>query len=882
MICGAGVVSAQPEPSLVPTRHGVPASWRSTTSSDPGQGRFVAGHVLGGRYRITGLLGRGGMGEVYRADDLKLGQPVALKFLPANLSSDPGRLARFHGEVRLARQVSHPNVCRVYDIGEADGQPFLTMEYVDGEDLASLLRRIRRLPADKGVEVARQICAGLAAAHDRGVIHRDLKPANIMIDGRGKARITDFGLAEAADAGGRDLHAGTPLYMAPEQLEGREATVRSDVYALGLVLYELFTGQMPFPSDSRAAWERARRESTPLTPSSVTPGLDPAVERVVLRCLQSDPAQRPASALAVSAALPGGDPLAAALAAGETPSPEMVAAAGAEGAVSPRVAWACLVSILGLIALAVAGSSRTYLVNVAGLELSAPVLAQKAREALTSLGHQAPAEQEAYGFQPVNPWLDWLERNDPSPDRWKSLAGGRPPGITFWFRQSPRLMVSKDTFARISPEEPPLIVPGMAAMLLDPQGRVVEYQAVPGEAAPAEGSPPVRQPVPMTRLFDLAGIDAASFKPAVPERTPPVFCDERAAWEGTIPERPGLPLRIEACSLNGRPVHFAIHGLEKPGEDPSQKSAGARTADQIGTLLIIVALVGALFMARHNVAAGRGDRRGAFTVAVYFTVMHVLVWAMWVSHVPLLSQEWSIFSYDTGWTLFNAVSIWLFYLALEPWVRRLWPDTIISWSRLLAGRLRDPRVGRDLLVGLLMGAISGNGRLIESWAVSLLGWPPARPAWFDAGDLMSLYGVAAILDGHVHAILYGMQMLSILLLLRILVRKVWLAAVLLAVPLAGQLSLGGATYPWISVPITVVFALVIVTVMVRFGLLAGIAGIFVSIVFDSVQVTSHLGAWHSGPTWLMLAALTGLALFAFHTSLGGRPALRLLPEDQPA
>src|SRR5262245_32863721 len=138
--------------------------------------RFAPGFVLAGRYRIAGVLGRGGMGEVYRADDLMLEQTVALKFLPEALSGDEERLVRLLDEVRLTRQVSHPNVCRVYDAGTADSLRFLTMEFVDGEDLATLLRRIGRLPQDKAVEVARQICAGLSAAHERGVLHRDLKP----------------------------------------------------------------------------------------------------------------------------------------------------------------------------------------------------------------------------------------------------------------------------------------------------------------------------------------------------------------------------------------------------------------------------------------------------------------------------------------------------------------------------------------------------------------------------------------------------------------------------------------------------------------------------------------------------------------------------------
>ena len=155
------------------------------------------------------------MGEVYRADDLTLEQPVALKFLPEGLASSPERLKQFRREVRIARQIAHPNVCRVYDIGEADGLVFLSMEYIHGEDLGSLLRRIGRLPPDKAIQIARQLASGLAAAHGRGVLHRDLKPANVMLDDRGQARITDFGLAAAAGAIEKhDIRSGTPAFMA--------------------------------------------------------------------------------------------------------------------------------------------------------------------------------------------------------------------------------------------------------------------------------------------------------------------------------------------------------------------------------------------------------------------------------------------------------------------------------------------------------------------------------------------------------------------------------------------------------------------------------------------------------------------------------------------
>jgi serine/threonine protein kinase len=264
--------------------------------------------MLTGRYRIIGRLGRGGMGEVYRADDLTLGQPVALKFLPAASVQDSAFIERFRAEVRNARGVSHPNVCRVYDIGEVNGEQFISMEYVDGEDLATLLRRIGRLPPAKALEIARQLCAGLAAAHDKGVLHRDLKPANIMIDGQGRARITDFGLAVTSEEAATDGQiAGTPAYMAPEQLAGRGATAKSDIYALGLVLYEVFTGKKAFEGATLAELRREHADVQPKALSSHITDVDPAVERVILRCLEKDPKLRPASALAVAAAIAGGE-----------------------------------------------------------------------------------------------------------------------------------------------------------------------------------------------------------------------------------------------------------------------------------------------------------------------------------------------------------------------------------------------------------------------------------------------------------------------------------------------------------------------------------------------------------------------------------------------
>jgi serine/threonine protein kinase/Tfp pilus assembly protein PilF len=298
--CGSMLVSRQ-EITVDQDSPEGPNSPTSTSDSDTlVHGRFVPGTRIAGRYRIVSLAGRGGMGEVYRADDLKLGHPVALKFLPHEVAEGSRRFEMFLSEVRLSRQIAHPNVCRVYDI--------------DGEDLKALLRRIGRLPVDKGLEIAKQLCAGLAAAHEKGVLHRDLKPSNIMIDGRGQARITDFGLARLADGpGNAGDSAGTPAYMAPEQLANGETTVQSDLYSLGLILYEVFTGRPAHDGRSVPEISRAHQASSPRPPTELVADLDPAVEAAIQHCLRKDPRLRPPSAQAVADAL-------AARAAAGTPS----------------------------------------------------------------------------------------------------------------------------------------------------------------------------------------------------------------------------------------------------------------------------------------------------------------------------------------------------------------------------------------------------------------------------------------------------------------------------------------------------------------------------------------------------------------------------------
>ena len=465
--CAAPLDATSTETALMPVSAIPPSVPHLSSTSAVDEGRFLPGTVLAGRYRVAGLLGRGGMGEVYRATDLTLGQAVALKFLPDSLSRDDRALARFYNEVRIARQVTHPNVCRVHDIGQVEGLHYISMEFVDGEDLSSLLRRIGRLPVDKATETARKLCAGLAAAHERGVLHRDLKPANVMIDSRGQVVIMDFGLAGLTDQLQGDVRSGTPAYMSPEQLAGTEVTIKSDIYALGLLLYELFTGKRAFEAASMVELMDLQQRGSPLNITSVVKELDPAVERIILRCLAPDPKQRPASALAVAAALPGGDPLAAALAAGETPSPELVAAAGETEGLQPRFAIACLAAALaGLLVVTIVAPPLTITDHIR-LENPPEALARDARTLLQNLGYSARPADTSWGFGYAGDYRDYLKQHPAEAvARWKNPAVGEPALVNFWYRESPYPLIASRWFnSQVNYQDPPFELDRMVRLV---------------------------------------------------------------------------------------------------------------------------------------------------------------------------------------------------------------------------------------------------------------------------------------------------------------------------------------------------------------------------------------------------------------------------------
>ena len=876
----AGPQGRPTDPSLAESR---------MSASDSGQhGRFLPGTTVAQRYRIVGLLGRGGMGEVYRADDLRLGQQVALKFLPSAVAGDAVQVGLLMDEVRMARKVSHPNVCRVWDIGETDGHHYVSMEYVDGEDLASLLRRIGRLPRDKAVEIARQLCAALAAAHDEGVLHRDLKPANIMLDGRGRVKLTDFGLAAVAE-----VRAGTPIYMAPEQLVGEEVSAKSDVYSLGLVLHELFTGKRVFDADNLEELSR-QHQSTMTTSQTRTSEIDPAIDRVIQRCLEAEPAKRPNSALAVAAGLPGADPLAAALAAGETPSPEMVAEAGGEGSLSAAVAIPLLVfSLVCAVAVGIL-QSRISLTSWVPFDSPPAVLEARAREIVTELGYPADHADTASSFSTDLSYINWLRREDASPERWEIVAGGRPASIYYWWRSSPRTLEpvrfgGPASTRSVTLFNPPQTEPGMISLQIDTNGNLVWLDVVPPRVVDVDG--PAASD--WEKLFEMMGLETGDFTQVDPRLSPAHFADERMAWEGTHPEDPEVSLRIEASAFAGRPTSIRLitpyDPLEpamtlapesEPGSEeepePESRSGFGLTAAVVVVMLIgillslLTVIFGGLFVAQRNLRSGRGDARGARRLGFAIAIALGVEW--FLGEHMFSPEDFNDFMNLLVFVPAAGGLAWALYLAVEPFMRRHAPEALIGWTRVIDGRLADPLVGRDILLGCALGTLS---RLVDIVPMALgergvtvvnyIGLPqPSLARLLGAITSSALMLVILALS---LSFLYGLTFVA-------LRRRWWAAYAVWVVFLGGMGFMPGIIVGTVRPAVTQmssIFWLVSwalwLYVLFRLGLLVFVAMGTTSALLAITLPTLDFSVWYS---WSMVAGFTillGIAGYAFYRSV---------------
>ena len=552
--------------------------------------------------------------------------------------------------------------------------------------------------------------------------------------------------------------------MAPEQATGGTLSKQTDMYSLGLVLYELFTGKRALEANSLDELARLH-QSTPTSPATNVTDLDPAVEHAILRCLEPVPANRPPSAAALAAALPCGDPLAMAVAAGETPSPEMVAGAGGSGTLRPAVAAACLVAILAGLAGAWFFQAQTSRFGHVPLPLSPVELRAAARAAVAELGYAEPPVDTASGFGWSTEYVEHVTSLDRS--WWDEIATAVPPPAYFWYRESPAPLVPENEIGRTGSFDPPMTRAGMTFLRLAPTGAVWLFRAVAPDRASSSGPWPEPD---WGQLFALADLDIDEFESTDPIWAPPTASDTRVAW---LDGNAGT-LRIEAAAFRGRPVWFEVIPAWRLVDDgvPAGPAIGARLT---GFGLSLFVLVGAGVLARRNYRLRRADPRRAARLALLVvglgTAAAILTTSssastflgVWVNNLAMRTMEGAI--------------AWLFYMAIEPYVRRLWPDTLIAWSRMLEGRLRDPMVGRHLLFGALAGLAISAIQFMPN-AAPWFGLPPPEP-FGGFGGLVALGGFSQTVGVYFtiarQSFAAPVGILLVILLFRVVFRKPWLA-----------------------------------------------------------------------------------------------------------
>ena len=808
---------------------------------------YETGIVLGARYRVVGLIGQGGMGEVYRAHDLVLQEDVAIKFLPRALGESELYLSRFLAEVRLARQVTHPNVCRVHDIGEIDGRRFLSMEHIDGEDLESLLRRIGRLPQEKAVELAHALCHGLHALHERGILHRDLKPSNVMLDGRGRVKLADFGLAAVAEqVGAHEIRDGTPGYMAPEQASGAGVTVRSDVYALGLVLFELFTGK------------HAHAGSRPTMADHVS-DVDAEIQRVIERCLDADPEARPSSALAVAAALPGGDPIAAALAAGETLSPDSLLRAGRSDGLGTVAAAIWLgVVVVTMVLMAWIGP-RFTLLGVTAPPHPPEVLVERAREALAAAGHDARAADRHYTLDYDREYSRWSKT--PAARDVESPAGAS--AVVLDYREHPTPM--HPSGSSVTMEDPALDVGGAARVRVDARGQLRELTIVPPEQLSAGEGPP-----DFTSLLQHAGFDPKVLERTEPRLVPPVFADHRVAWTTAFPDDPDVPVRIEAAGAGDRVVSFVVlapwssrwDASEKKEPGPSAVSFEFRTL--VNVSISVLLLVGSALLAHRALSRRQSDTLGAARIGLFVGGLN-FIGSLFVGHLPVGEGWYSALFGATRNGAFFGLLAWLGYVIVEPHARRVWPRTMVSWVRVMRGQFRDRRVAGDVLVGTALGGVF----VLLAIAPSVIDGSVA-----DWGHLDALCGPVRILGawGSVAGASLGLALLLYvwMLLFRLLTRRDWATA---AAFIVVRVFLTGVATDFVHPVFVLGEAVLLAFVVMRAGLLAMAVTQFVALVYVSFPSSLDLQPWWA-PSGLLVPLVVGaLAVLGYRgTTRAGTPS----------
>jgi serine/threonine-protein kinase len=495
-----------------------------------------------------------------------------------------------------------------------------------------------------------------------------------------------------------------------------------------------------------------------------------------------------------------------------------------------------------------------------------------------SLGYTDPAADRAHGFLVRDDVLRHIRAQRRGPDRWAWLSEGRLAAVAFYYRTSPRRLVPLRPAPRPFVNDPPLMISGMVSMLLDTEGRLVQFLAVPpqrdADAPPAAGASPAN----WAPLLAAAGFSEDRLTEAEAEWTPPVYADFRAAWTTTLAELGDLPLRIEAASYRGRPVYFNVVGpWTRPSRmEPPPQSAVGRAATAITAAMVALVLVVAFVMARNNLRSGRGDRDGAVRLGVVVLVMGAASWVLGAHHVADAAQELDHFLVGMSLVLLQAGIIWLAYMALEPLVRRRWPTGIIGWTRLVAGEWRDPLVGRDVLIGLAAGVGLGLALRGTMFLLTWLGVPPPTPGLVNFESFGGVHLLLSLLLGAMSNVLAtSLVVVLLFVVIRLVVRWAPLAfagaTLLLALLIGGEIVAGEV--PALEISMALGVAAFVAAVAWRYGLLALAATLTVNQLTFVAPVVTDLATWYAPQTLTVLALLVGLAVVAFVNARAGEPML---------
>ena len=474
-------------------------------------------------------------------------------------------------------------------------------------------------------------------------------------------------------------------------------------------------------------------------------------------------------------------------------------------------------------------------------------------------------------------------------EQWKRILGVSPSPMSFWYRESPAPLVVERSPAnfrangRVTLSDPAPVLPGMISVVVDLEGRLQRLTAAPDTTAPGSDAGSAAN---WSALFAAAGLDMARFSAATPVAASSVINDAREAWTGFFADRSDLPVRVDAASFRGRATSFE---LSFPWT-PSKSLLGAsRQPIPIVVSILLLALYAAVgLVARHNVAANRSDLRGAYRIGLYFGLGDIAIWMFGVHH-PAMARSVEDFLRHLPSALFGTVISGLFYLAIEPWVRRYWPEAMITWSRILVGRWRDPVVARDVLVGIVWAMISTLTQRLVTAIVMWSGGPPTppnnifSPIGLGLEKLMGGWGIAADLPAHfLQGYSTAVQFFFGLFLFRLLLRRPWLGAGACFVFFMVLNGIGGVPIfgPDAALFIAMSTALTIV-VALKYGVLATVVFVSVAMFTDGFLLTTNLGAWYGQSSVVGIVVVSVVALWAFRTSLGGRPLFASALDGRP-